>query len=364
MGVSLSSARVASAGSSTVPPPDYTQQTPNLGGLGPQRTAQRAASRPNDWWPAKDYPSVQKNFLGKKGNAQWACELLKENIAKDTPRRPFDCQKWPTCALEVLSRWASPRATATTPFLFEKVYSIHYTPRFWRHQRGIERLKSIGVPVDVDSSVATMVDGLDRKHVSEADLACIKCSTTRWGACSAQFKHASARLDMLRHGYHYALVMEDDYDFDLSDRPDPASLALKLPPYGPGPTLVPNFSLAHNVLVDELRTLRFRSSNQQLYMTAAPKAASAKDDGYVFDLMQLAACNPVFDLPGRKISDRGGGYQTPLAPHIFVPRWNSACSRCAIGYLQSLPGAAKLLAAEPSSSIGPDHYFNHAGRSP
>ena len=79
------------------------------------------------------------------------------------------------CALEIVSRWAAPPASAVSPFLFEKVYVVHYTPRTWRRSRSLERLASVGVPVAKEDGVVAFVDWLDQRDLSERDLRCVRC---------------------------------------------------------------------------------------------------------------------------------------------------------------------------------------------
>ena len=117
------------------------------------------------------------------------------------------------CRAKLLDTWRAPRAAATTPYMFEKVYVVHYTKRPWRKLRMLDRLQGVGINTSDAAGVVSFVDAFDRETISTSILHCFNCAAVidrqsglpkppgdkqTTGQCSAHIKHFVARLDMIR----------------------------------------------------------------------------------------------------------------------------------------------------------------------
>ena len=117
------------------------------------------------------------------------------------------------CRAKLLDTWHAPRAAATTPYMFEKVYVVHYTKRPWRKLRMLDRLQGVGINTSDAAGVVSFVDAFDRETISTSILHCFNCAAVidrqsglpkppgdkqTTGQCSAHIKHFVARLDMIR----------------------------------------------------------------------------------------------------------------------------------------------------------------------
>ena len=132
-----------------------------------------------------------------------------------------------------------------TGYLFEKAYVVHYSPRAFRKYRMVERLKGIGLTTDSEGSSdnVAMLAEFDAEDIPTSIRACLPqkfppkpppISGTRSpkkhkgcrenilhypaGMMSLNLKHFSAYYDMLRRGYGFALVMEDDARYDSGSK--------------------------------------------------------------------------------------------------------------------------------------------------
>ena len=86
------------------------------------------------------------------GRAQTLCNELASNAC-------FGCRA------QHLDSWKQPKASATTSFMFEKVYVIHYTKRGWRRKRSLERLTGIGLDTSEAAGIVSFVDVFDKEQV-------------------------------------------------------------------------------------------------------------------------------------------------------------------------------------------------------
>ena len=130
------------------------------------------------------------------------------------------------CLWDVLTT-LSPIDASVTPsgYLFDKAYVVHYSRRGFRRCRMVDRLRGIGLSTNDqgDSDNVAVLSEFDAEEISEEHRKCLphnatNCVNTNIGEISLSLKHYAAYYDMLRKGYRFALVMEDDAMFESGSK--------------------------------------------------------------------------------------------------------------------------------------------------
>ena len=294
------------------------------------------------------------------------------------------------CHFAAFSRWSSARPRVPSGFAaFEKVYVIHYSPRAWRRERMLERLRDAGVPVDADAGVVSFVDAFDAPSFTEAELQCLRQSARLaphakyWGKmqpapphspqiASVDTKNYAALLDMLRHGFERALIVEDDAAFAPGAKRVGGGEAW----FATGAAYKnASFKRAlENMLVPRLPTRArrpegFRALDEPT--RGAPGGGAGRalrgavETAPSFDVLMLGGC----DTHWRDFYDYGRAHPPRRGPQALMRgeifgahSWAGGararepasashlatareCSRCAQAYIVSRDGAARLLSA-------------------
>ena len=121
----------------------------------------------------------------------------------------------------------SPIDASVTPsgYLFDKAYVVHYSRRGFRRCRMVDRLRGIGLSTNDqgDSDNVAVLSDFDAEEISEEHRKCLphnatNCVNMNIGEISLSLKHYAAYYDMLRKGYRFALVMEDDAMFESGSK--------------------------------------------------------------------------------------------------------------------------------------------------
>jgi GR25 family glycosyltransferase involved in LPS biosynthesis len=250
----------------------------------------------------------------------------------------------------------------------EHVYVVHYSKRVNRRQMMTQRLERSGLfsPPDIIS----YVDKFDYPEWFDSySPSSTECFASRGhsigGPFSVAMKHYAAYYDMLRQGYRYSLIIEDDASFKsgskvITSRTITAKSTKRK-------QMVLNFDVVSTFKVDNATSsLGFKETMNEIIgpdldalpwlhsPTSSEKNSSDKErvnDGHQhtsskFDLLQLGACDRhwLHYKGGVDIESGRSQYQSkPITQHLST----NSCSRCGLAYIISERGAVKLL-----SSIG------------
>jgi len=180
---------------------------------------------------------------------------------------------------------------------------------------------------------------------------------------SLNLKHYSAYYDMIRHGYRFGLVMEDDASYEDGSKIIEAQGKRKEQKHFFSTHLgyngnsfvevlngeiVPELPVAGNALPPKFQpgpvpAKRYRGSEPT-------NVSTYPDVEYNFDFLQLAACDGnILLIEDRWNRQSPNGYQSATWK---IDKWKThlysavnGCTRCAISYIVSLRGAAKVLAS-------------------
>ena len=272
-------------------------------------------------------------------------------------------------------------------YLFDKAYVVHYSPRAHRKARSIERLRAIGLRSDNNGSDnVAVVSEFDAEQIPARHVKCLveasrpKCATGMTpGLISVNMKHYAAYYDMLRRGYPFGLVMEDDaaYTDGVKEVDNPNAFrgekvcrvgarrhkALCKPRSH-------NFSVHLGYAHDSFRDVFTKEITPHLPVEGA-LGAPELIGGVVpndpkrrnFDFLMLGACdamiiNRIEHAWHRQMPQYSGKgwHVTPLkgeaGRHLLAA--TKSCTRCGISYVVSLLGAIKVFLANQGFCHGVD----------
>ena len=272
-------------------------------------------------------------------------------------------------------------------YLFDKAYVVHYTPRKHRKARSIERLRSIGLRSNNSGSDnVAIVSEFDAESIPPHHRKClVEASRPRCGQgmtaglISVNLKHYAAYYDMLRHGYAFGLVMEDDaaYTDGVKVVDDPhAFRGEKVCKVGPRhqevlcTPHVHNFSVHLGYEHDTFQEVFNKEITPHLPVEGklgAPeliRGVVPNDRGRRnFDFLMLGACdamiiNRIEHAWTRHMAQYSGkGWHVkPLdgaaGKHLLAA--TKSCTRCGISYVVSLLGVIKVFMANQGFCHGVD----------
>ena len=276
-----------------------------------------------------------------------------------------------------------PRSTTPTNYLFSKAYVVHYTPRVFRKHRMVERLRQIGLVTDDegDTDNVAMVSDFDAEEIPPAARECLGvshgplvsntsslvrnrrgCISTHGrknndrknsgGMMSVALKHYAAYYDMLRMGYAFALVAEDDARFDngakVLEGTRNKKKDFRIDLGYEGYTFEAIFNKEITKELPRQGNLAPGYVRDVVPLTTASSAVNGTPvvsglERFNFDFLQLAACDGFIAKEIEPNWNKGGTYWglKKFSKHLLST--TDHCSRCMINYVVSLTGAAKVL---------------------
>jgi GR25 family glycosyltransferase involved in LPS biosynthesis len=298
----------------------------------------------------------------------------------------LSCEQNP-CHFKMLLNWTSMASNGRTyddndteafNKYMEHVYVVHYSKRVNRRQMMTQRLERSGLfsPPDIISYVDKFdyPEWFDSYSPSSTD-----CFASRGHSIGGRFsiamKHYAAYYDMLRQGYRYSLIIEDDAYFKSGSKVKTSRTTTAKSTKRK--QMVLNFDVVSTFKVDNVTsTLGFKETMNEIIgpdLDALPRSNSAtgsenssdkeRVNGHQhtsskFDLLQLGACDHhwLHYKGGIDIESGRSQYQSkPITHHLST----NSCSRCGLAYIISERGAVKLLSSigqqvHPTSSFN-DH---------